>query len=76
MIGVIVVVMSIDFLEHFILWQRPVEMIHFAGALGLVVGALAIFLRFRNIANQTQAPHIQSEIPSNSDHEKELDTKK
>lgn len=63
-IGVIVVVMSIEFLERFIQWQNPVEMIQFAGALGLVVVALSIFLRFRNSTIQHQNLRSQSKVPS------------
>lgn len=63
-IGVIVVVMSIEFLERFILWQKPVELLQFAGAMGLVVATLSIFLRFRNSTIHHQNLRSQSKAPS------------
>ncbi len=52
LIGMIAVIMSIEFLERFIRWSNPLEMLQFGGALGLVIISLALFLRFRNSTNQ------------------------
>ena len=43
LVSVIIVIMSVTFLEHFIRWQNPVETLQFAAALGLVVVALVLF---------------------------------
>jgi uncharacterized membrane protein YqhA len=74
-IGVVVVVMSINFLEHFIQWKNSVELLQVAGALGVVVGALAVFLRFRTCTIKQQIPHSQLETP-NSENEEKPDFKK
>ncbi len=42
-VSVIIVIMAITFLEHFILWQQPVEMVLYGLSLAAVVYALVAF---------------------------------
>jgi uncharacterized membrane protein YqhA len=44
-ISVIVVILAITFLEHFVRWDKPTEMLYYGGALALVVTALVFFQR-------------------------------
>ena len=43
LISVVVVIMATTFLEHFIRWQKPMEILQFGGAFALVVIALVLF---------------------------------
>jgi uncharacterized membrane protein YqhA len=42
-VSAIVVIMAVTFLEHFIVWERPDEVLRFGAAFALVVGALVTF---------------------------------
>jgi uncharacterized membrane protein YqhA len=42
-VSAIVVIMAVTFLEHFIVWERPDEVLRFGAAFALVVGALVAF---------------------------------
>jgi uncharacterized membrane protein YqhA len=42
-VSVIIVIMAVTFLEHFILWEQPTEILQFGGTLALVVAALVLF---------------------------------
>lgn len=42
-ISVIVVILATTFLEHFILWEEPLQTLQFAGSLALVVVSLVLF---------------------------------
>ncbi len=46
LINVIVVILAVEFLEHFILWEEPDKVLKFAISLGLVVSALVFFRYF------------------------------
>jgi uncharacterized membrane protein YqhA len=46
-ISVIVVIMGVTFLEHFIRWEGPNEILMFGGTMALVVAALVLF-QFQN----------------------------
>ncbi len=42
-VSVIIVIMGVTFLEHFIRWEQPNEILQFGGTLALVVAALVLF---------------------------------
>lgn len=42
-VSVIIVIMGVTYLEHFIVWQQPVEMLLFGASLAIVVAALVYF---------------------------------
>lgn len=42
-ISVIIVILATTFLEHFILWEEPLQTLQFAGSLALVVVSLVFF---------------------------------
>ena len=44
--SVVILVMAVTFLEHLIGWTRPLDLLYFAGAIGLVSAALIAFARF------------------------------
>lgn len=46
-VSVIVVIMGVTFLEHFIRWEKPDEILMFGGTMALVVAALVLF-QFQN----------------------------
>lgn len=56
-ISVVVVIMSVTFLEHFITWKNPLETLQFGGALALVVGALVLFQLYSHRAKEDQKAH-------------------
>lgn len=56
-VSVIIVIMSVTFLEHFIRWENPVETLQFGGALGVVVVALVLFQYTSHHAKEEQRKH-------------------
>ena len=60
-VSVVVVILGVTFLEHFILWQEPVETLQFGGALALVVGALVFFQQYNHRAKEDQRGHNPDE---------------
>ncbi|TCS38028.1 putative membrane protein YqhA [Paucimonas lemoignei] len=56
-ISVVVVIMSVTFLEHFVGWSHPKETLEFGGSLALVVVALVLFQRFNQLAKKDQQIH-------------------
>lgn len=56
-ISVVIVILGVTFLEHFIRWEQPVEMLQYGGALALVVAALVLFQMFSHRAKQDQKAH-------------------
>ena len=42
-ISVVVAMMAVTFLEHFIQWKQPLEVLQFGGALAVTVAALVLF---------------------------------
>jgi len=56
-VSVVIVIMSITFLEHFIAWKEPLQTLQFGGALALVVGALVFFQTYSHRAKEDQKEH-------------------
>lgn len=62
-ISVVVVIMAVTFLEHYIRWEHPVEILQFGGALALVSVVLVLFQYFNHYAKEaqkTQRPDTQA----------------
>ena len=57
-VSVVVVIMAITFLEHFIQWQQPLEVLQFGAAFALVSVVLVLF--------QFHAHHSKDELVKNS----------
>jgi uncharacterized membrane protein YqhA len=53
-VSVLILIMAITFLEHFIAWQQPAELLQFAVALALVVATLVLFQFHSSRAQQEQ----------------------
>ncbi|MBA2451256.1 MAG: YqhA family protein [Chloroflexi bacterium] len=53
-ISVVIVIMAVTFLEHFITWQQPTEMLQFGASLALVVAALVLFQFHSHRAGEKQ----------------------
>ena len=51
-VSVIIVIMAVTFLEHFIVWQQPVETLMFGVSLAVVVAALVFFSNHSHRARQ------------------------
>jgi uncharacterized membrane protein YqhA len=56
-ISVVVAVLAVTFLEHFIQWQDPLEMLQFGGALALAVTALVLFQMYSHRVKEDQLRH-------------------
>lgn len=56
-ISVVIVILAVTFLEHFIRWEQPVEMLQYGGALSLVVAALVLFQMLSHRAKEDQKAH-------------------
>lgn len=62
-INVIVVILSVTFLQHFILWVQPIETLYYGASLALVVSSLMLFQHFRHKVTeekQRENPNIQA----------------
>lgn len=62
-INVIVVILSVTFLQHFILWVDPLQTMYNAASLAMVVIALMLFQHFRQRVWEDQkkeSPNIQA----------------
>lgn len=62
-INVIVVILSVTFLQHFILWKNPQETMYYGAALSMVVIALMLFQHFRHRVQESskkESPNIQA----------------
>lgn len=57
-IGVVVSVLAVTFLEHFVRWEKPLETLQFGGALSLTVIALVLFQRYSHRAKEDQKAHM------------------
>lgn len=66
-VGVVVVIMSITFLEHFIAWKEPAEMLMWGGTLALVVVPLVLFQFYLHYAKEGQ----KQENPGTQDRAKQ-----
>ena len=53
-VSIIVVIMSVTFLEHFILWENALETLQFGGTLAVVVASLVLFQFFSHRAKEDQ----------------------
>jgi len=51
-VSVVVVIMAVTFLEHFIKWERPAEVLRHAASLALVVAALVAFQFYNHRAKE------------------------
>jgi uncharacterized membrane protein YqhA len=61
-INVIVVILSVTFLQHFIRWSNPLETMYHGAALAMVVIALMLFQHFRQRSKELQkseSPNVQ-----------------
>lgn len=61
-ISVIIVVMAVTFLEHFIGWDDPDQILRYGGALAIVVGALVAFQWVSHRSSEAQkvaGPEVQ-----------------
>ncbi len=56
-ISVIIAILAINFLEHFIEWQKPLATLEFGVALAVVVAALVAFQAFSHKATEDQKNH-------------------
>ena len=56
-VSVVIVIMSVTFLEHFIRWDKPMETLQFGASLALVVAALVFFQRYSHQAKEDQQAH-------------------
>lgn len=56
-ISVVIVIMSVTFLEHFIVWQDGVQIMQFGGTLAVVVLALVLFQFHSHHVREEQAKH-------------------
>ena len=80
-ISVVLVIMAVTFLEHFILWEKPDEILWFAGALALVAVPLVAFQVYSHWAKRDEVPHdngeqqrAQQQLFAEDHEEKVLDT--
>jgi uncharacterized membrane protein YqhA len=60
-VNVVVVILSITFLEHFILWKDPLGTLQFGAAAALVVAALVLFERHSHQSKEEQGVHDPKE---------------
>ena len=61
-INVVVVILSVTFLQHFIMWENPLDTLYYGGSLAVVVAALMLFQNFRHRAKEDRKkdnPNIQ-----------------
>lgn len=54
-ISVVIVIMAVTFLEHFVLWEDPIETLQYAATLSIVVAALVLFQFYNHRAKEEQA---------------------
>lgn len=47
-VSVVIVILSITFLEHFVRWEEPLATIQFGAAMSLVIVALVLFQRYNH----------------------------
>ena len=67
-ISVIIAILAINFLEHFIQWEKPLATLEFGIAMAAVVGALVAFQAFSHRATVDQKAH-NSEIQARAQRE-------
>lgn len=60
-LSAIVVIMAVTFLEHFIVWQKPEEVLPFGATLAVVVIALVAFQLSSHIIDKKDTPPLGSE---------------
>lgn len=62
-INVIVVILSVTFLQHFILWVNPRDTLYYGASLAMVVVSLMLFQHFRHRViedKKSESPNIQA----------------
>jgi uncharacterized membrane protein YqhA len=62
-INVIVVILSVTFLQHFIEWKNPLDTLYYGAALAMVIIALMFFQHFRQRVveeKKKEAPNLQA----------------
>lgn len=62
-INVIVVILSVTFLQHFIQWVKPLETLYYGASLAMVVVSLMLFQHFRHrvkVEKKSENPNIQA----------------
>lgn len=62
-INVIVVILSVTFLQHFIRWEKPLDTLYYGGSLAAVVVALMLFQHFRHkvrLDQKQERPNTQA----------------
>lgn len=62
-INVVVVILSVTFLQHFIQWVKPLETLYYGASLALVVVALMLFQHFRQrlkVEKKSEIPNTQA----------------
>lgn len=62
-INVIVVILSVTFLQHFIQWVKPLETLYYGASLAMVVVALMLFQHFRHrviAEKKSENPNVQA----------------
>ena len=76
-VSVVIVIMAVTFLEHFIRWEKPEEILWYAGALALVVVPMVAFQvhshmvkRDEQPVDATQQTRAQDEL-FNKDHDEQ-----
>jgi uncharacterized membrane protein YqhA len=67
-VSVIVVIMAVTFLEHFILWEQPNDILIFGGTMAVVVAALVLFQFYSHWSKEEQ----RREAPEQTRAEHEL----
>ena len=60
-VDVVVVILGITFLEHFVLWEKPTELLQFGAAMAVVVLSLVLFQRYAHQAKEDQKAHHPDE---------------
>jgi uncharacterized membrane protein YqhA len=53
-ISVVIVIMAVEFLDHFIRWEDPVETLQYGAALAVAVAALVLFQFYNHLASKDQ----------------------
>lgn len=61
-VSVVIVILAITFLEHFILWEQPVEVLLYGISLAVVVGALVLFQLHSHRASREDRSEIAPTI--------------
>jgi uncharacterized membrane protein YqhA len=79
-VSVIIVIMSVTFLEHFIQWREPLEIVQFGGVMALVIAALVLFQLHGQRAKREETKHTpaieeraQSQLFKRGEEQRDID---